>query len=69
MTNKTEYNSDSLPFEKSYHKHEWAKSKCIQMKVVVHNVLHNAKKFEVDLNYGLKDIKCQNWLFQILSFV
>lgn len=42
MTNKTEYNFDSLPFEKAC---DHVISKCMWMKFVVHHVLHNVKRF------------------------
>jgi len=39
-TNKTEYKSKMFSFKQPYHKHEWTKSKSVQTKVVVYNILH-----------------------------
>ena len=44
LSNNVEYHFDSFLFRKAYHEFKWARSKCVQMRMIVCNVLHNPKK-------------------------
>jgi len=42
MTNEIKYKYEAFSFKQLYHKHPWTKSKSVNTKVVVCNILHVA---------------------------